>query len=136
MKPRFGGSGTEVSCRRLSPGILAYSAFAHPRSVAEFFAEHGQHNVAFLFFKLQDNVNGVEFIGGTKLRGRRRTQKVHGVRAFLTPGINVFEVQASFFLLKKYSHMLHSASLPLPCASTCRPGSNWSALSNRSSSLR
>ena len=71
-----------------------------------------QDDIVFLFFKLQNQLHPIELIADAKIDGCGGTEEVHRLSAAVRPGINIFKVKASFFLLKKYSHTLHIASHP------------------------
>ncbi len=73
-------------------------------------SNYGQNDIVLLLFEFEDKLNSGELVGDAEVDGGRGTDKVHRVSAPSRPGVNVFKIKASFFLLKKYSHTLHTAS--------------------------
>src|SRR5256885_5355748 len=97
----------------------ASAQFAQAVPVTRRAMKNRQDDVIFLFFELEDELNAFEFVASAKIDCSRRAEKIHSVGTVARPRFNVLEIKAGLFLLKKYSHTLHTAPhqflLPLPC---------------------
>ena len=105
-----GSVNQELSSLRSGGGPLAAKAGG---------GDDWQDDVVVFFFKLQHELNALELIGDTKVDGSGGTEKIHGLGAPARPGIDILEVKASRFLLKKYSHTLHQC-IALNCLAPAR----------------
>jgi hypothetical protein len=68
-----------------------------------------QDDVVLLFLELEDELHSFEPVPGTEIDGGSRTEKIHSFRTIARPRLNIFKIKAGLFLLKKYSHTLHTA---------------------------
>jgi hypothetical protein len=68
-----------------------------------------QDDIISLFLEFQDELHVFQFVPGAKIDRGGRTEEIHPFGTASGPGRDVFEIESAVFLLKKYSHTLHSA---------------------------
>jgi hypothetical protein len=97
------------------PGVQRFTVPGESAQITQAIAvaggamEHRQDDVVLLLLELQDELDFFELIAGAKINRGRRTEKIHAFGTVSRPGLDAFEIKPGFFLLKKYSHTLHTA---------------------------
>jgi len=86
---------------------------------------HWKNDIVFLLVEFQHQLNVFELVARAEIDRGRRTEKIHPFGTIAAPVFDIFKIEPGFFLLKKYSHTLHTAPhqflLPLPPRFRCAP---------------
>jgi hypothetical protein len=92
---------------------------------------HLQNDVVIHVVEYQHQLHIVQMIQLAKLSSSGGTCEIHRFRADGSPGADVLEIQARFFLLKHYSHLLNDSALQMPPPSLKRTGGRAALSGNR-----